>query len=86
MRPQHDFRHSNLAFVSSFHLSNLLISFHRMILMRYYLNSLHLKQFMNERMILKLINLTNVFLTTYNEAVQGLASKFNIYVRFISLI
>lgn len=25
-------------------------------------------------------------LTTYNEAVQGLANKFNIYVRFISLV
>ena len=57
-----------------------------MILMRYYLNSLHLKQFMNERMILKLINMTNVFLTTYIEAVQGLANKFNIYIRLISLV
>ena len=38
---------------------------------------------MNETMILKVMNLTNVFLTTCNEAVQGLANKFNIYVRYM---
>lgn len=86
MRPQHDFGHSNLAFVSSFHLSDLLIILHRMIRMKYYLNSLYLQQFLNETMILKVMNLTNVFLITYNEAVQGLANKFNIYVRLISLV
>ena len=85
MRPQHEFGHSNLAFVSRFHLSDLLIILHRMIQMKYYLNSLYLQQFMNET-ILKVMNLTNVFLTTCNEAVQGLANKFNIYVRLISLV
>lgn len=46
------------------------------------LNQFYLKQFVNERVKLKVINLTHIYLTAYNETFQGLASKFNICERF----